>query len=97
MTSEQITAILSRLKVDLSIKGTTAYDERLSQIIQSSYEFIVREGASTLDPDNEGDIQLIVMYSAWVWNGRRTGDKMYQMIRWNLNNRIFSEKARENG
>ncbi len=97
MTAEQITAILSRLKVDLSIKGTTAYDERLSQIIQSAYEFIVREGASTLDPDNEGDIQLIVMYSAWLWNGRRTGDKMYEMLRWNLNNRIFSEKAKQNG
>ena len=48
MTAEQITVILSRLKVDLSIKGTTAYDERLSQIIQSAYEFIIREGASTL-------------------------------------------------
>lgn len=97
MTSEQITAILSRLKVDLSIKGTTAYDERLSQIIQSSYDFIVREGASTLNPDDEGDIQLIVMYSAWIWNGRRTGDEMHRMLRWNLNNRIFSEKARRNG
>ena len=97
MTAEQITVILSRLKVDLSIKGTTAYDERLSQIIQSAYEFIISEGASTLDPDNEGDIQLIVMYSAWHWNGRKTGDKMYEMLRWNLNNRIFSEKAKQNG
>ncbi len=94
MTAEQITAILSRLKVDLSIKGTTAYDERLSQIIESAYEYIIGEGASTLNADDEGDIQLIVMYSAWIWNGRRTGDEMYRMLRWNLNNRIFSEKAR---
>jgi len=97
MTPEQTSEILARLKVDIGIKGTTAYDERLSQIIKSSYESIIAEGASTLNASNDRDIQLIVMYSAWIWNGRKTGDKMYEMIRWNLNNRIFGEKARTNG
>lgn len=97
MTSEQIAGILSRLKVDIGIKGTTAYDERLQQIIESSYQSIIEEGVSTLDASNERDIELIVMYSSWVWNNRRTGDKMSQMLRWNLNNRIFSEKAKING
>lgn len=94
MTSEQIAAILTRLKTDIGIKNTTAYDERLGQIIKSSYQSIIEEGAKTLDPDEERDIELIVMYSNWVWNGRRTGDEMHRMLRWNLNNRIFSEKAR---
>lgn len=94
MTSEQIASILTRLKTDIGIKNTTAYDERLGQIIESSYQSIIEEGASTLDPDKERDIELIVMYSNWVWNGRRTGDEMHRMLRWNLNNRIFSEKAR---
>lgn len=94
MTNEQITAILSRLKVDLGIKGTTAYDERLSEIIKSSFQSIVEEGAATLDASNEEDIQLIVMYSSWIWNNRRTGDKQSRMLRWKLNNRIFSEKAK---
>lgn len=94
MTSEQIAAILTRLKTDIGIKNTTAYDERLGQIIESSYQSIIEEGASTLDPDKERDIELIVMYSNWVWNGRRTGDEIHRMLRWNLNNRIFSEKAR---
>lgn len=94
MTSEQIAAILTRLKTDIGIKNTTAYDERLGQIIKSSYQSIIEEGAKTLDPDKERDIELIVMYSNWVWNGRRTGDEMHRMLRWNLNNRIFSEKAR---
>lgn len=97
MTSEQIAGILSRLKVDVGIKGTTAYDERLQQIIESSYQSIIEEGVATLDASNERDIELIVMYSSWVWNNRRTGDKMSQMLRWNLNNRIFSEKAKING
>lgn len=94
MTSEQIAAILTRLKTDIGIKNTTAYDERLGQIIESSYQSIIEEGAKTLDPDKERDIELIVMYSNWVWNGRRTGDEIHRMLRWNLNNRIFSEKAR---
>lgn len=94
MTAAQVAEILSRLKVDVGIKGTTAYDERLTQIIESAYLSIVREGASTLDADAEDDIELIVIYAAWLWNGRRTGDKMHQMLRWKLNNRIFSEKAK---
>lgn len=97
MTSEQIAGILSRLKVDIGIKGTTAYDERLQEIIESSYQSIIEEGVATLDASIERDIELIVMYSSWVWNFRRTGDKMPQMLRWNLNNRIFSEKAKING
>lgn len=97
MTEAQIADILARLRVDLGIKGTTAYDERLVQIIKSSYESIVLEGASTLDASDESDIQLIVMYAAWQWNNRRTGEKMNPMVRWHLNNRIFSEKAKTNG
>lgn len=97
MTSEQIAGILSRLKVDVGIKGTTAYDERLQQIIESSYQSIIEEGVATLDASNERDIELIVMYSSWVWNNRRTGDKMSQMLSHNLYNRIFSEKAKING
>lgn len=97
MTADQVAGVLSRLKVDIGIKGTTAYDERLQQIIESSYQSIIEEGVSTLDASNERDIELIVMYSSWVWNNRRTGDKMPQMLRWNLNNRIFSEKAKING
>lgn len=97
MTESQIADILGRLKVDLGIKGTTAYDERLTQIIKSSYESIVLEGAATLNASDESDIQLIVMYAAWLWNNRRTGEKMTPMVRWHLNNRIFSEKAKSNG
>lgn len=92
MTESQIATILAALKVDLGIKSTTAYDERLSQIIQSSYASIVREGA-TLNVNNLEDAQLVVMYSAWIWRRRDTGEGMPRMLRYQLNNRIFSEKA----
>lgn len=95
MTDAQIAVILAALKVDLGIKSTTAYDERLTQIIKSSYAMIVREGASTLDASSLEDAQLIIMYAAWTWRRRDTGEGMPRMLRWQLNNRILSEKAHE--
>ena len=93
MTDAQITSILKSLKVDIGILSTTAYDERLTEIIKSSYQMIVREGAATLDADVLEDAQLIVMYSAWIWRKRDSGEGMPRMLRWALNNRIMSEKA----
>ena len=93
MTDAQITSILKSLKVDIGILSTTAYDERLTEIIKSSYQMIVREGATTLDADVLEDAQLIVMYSAWTWRKRDSGEGMPRMLRWALNNRIMSEKA----
>ena len=93
MTDEQITSVLKSLKVDLGILSTSAYDERLTEIIKSSFQMIVKEGAATLNADVLEDAQLIVMYSAWVWRRRDSGEGMPRMVRWALNNRILSEKA----
>ena len=93
MTDAQVTALLNSLKVDLWILRTTAYDTRLTEIIKSSYQMIEREGAS-LDVDKLEDAQLVVMYSAWMWRRRDTGEGMPRMLRWQLNNRIFDEKAK---
>lgn len=94
MTDEQITNVLASLKVDLGILRTTAYDDRLKEIIKSSCEMIEREGI-TLNLASPEDNQLVVMYSAWTWRKRDTGEGMPQMIRYALNNRVFSEKINE--
>lgn len=93
MTEEQITSILNSLKVDIGILSTTAYDERLMEIIKSSYQMIIREGVATFNADSLEDVQLLVMYSAWTWRRRDSGEGMPRMLRWALNNRIMSEKA----
>lgn len=85
--------LLTMLKVDLGI-ASTGYDTRLSQILETSEKAIIAEGASTLDKSQLEDAQLIVMYAAWIWRKRDTGDGMPRMLRRSLNNRIFSEKAR---
>lgn len=91
MTAEQKATILAALKVDLGIKQTTAYDERLGQIIEASAGMIATEGAS-LDFNDVQDVQIVVMYAAWIWRRRDTGEGMPRMLRWALNNRIFEGK-----
>lgn len=77
---------LNALKIDLQITSP-AYDERLSQYLLSAKNEIKREGyelTDTIDDDN-----LQIMYAAWQWRRRDTGEGMPRMIRWQLNNRLF--------
>jgi len=96
MNAQQIQTLLSMLKVDLGIKSTNAYDERLSQYIEAADQAISEMGA-TLDYTVLKDNQLVVMYAAWTWRKRDSGEGMPRMLRYALNNRIFSEKAKSNG
>lgn len=94
MTDAQIASILASLKVDLGNLRTTAYDKRLTEIIITSYQMIEREG-TTLNVSTLEDAQLVVMYAAWMWRRRNTGEGMPRMLRYALNNRVLSEKAAE--
>lgn len=96
MTEEWLAIIadlLSAVKIDIGIT-TIAYDQRLIQYIKSAYEAISTEGI-TLDSSRDGDKQLVVIYSAWMWRRRDNGEGMPRMIRYALNNRLFSEKMSE--
>lgn len=79
------------LKVDLGISNT-AYDERLTQYIESARSKIKEEGINL----NESitDDELIVMYAAYIWRNRASGNAMPRMLRYALNNRLMSEKMR---
>ena len=85
--------MLAMLKTDLGISTSTAYNTRLEQLLTVAQNAIIEEGASTLDASDPMDMQLIVMYAAWLWRRRDSMDGMPRMLRWNLNNRIMAEKA----
>lgn len=85
--------MLEMLKIDLGIT-TTAYDERLGQYLTSAQQMIEREGVTALNLSTLEDQQLVVMYAAWLWRRRDSMEGMPRMLRWALNNRIFSEKAK---
>lgn len=89
----QITELLALVKLDLQITST-AYDEYLTNLLNASVDFMEKEGI-TLDFTSIADNQLIVMYAAYLFR-KRTDEKgmgMPRMLRYALNNRLFSEKA----
>lgn len=85
--------IITLLKVDLGITAGI-YDDRLQAIINSAKEMIAREGI-TLNDSSLEDAQLVVMYAAWLWRRRDSMEGMPRMLRYLLNNRIFSQKMQE--
>lgn len=81
--------LLPSLKVDLGIT-TTAYDERLKAYLNNAQKEIQREGVQL---GNEvDDDQLTIMYAAWTWRKRDSGEGMPRMLRYALNNKVFSQK-----
>lgn len=88
--------ILVPLKIDLQI-SSDALDSYLLDLIHAAQEYIKTEGI-TLSGSDPGDVMLVEMYAAYLYRERRnTGDdsKMPRMLRWALNNRLFSQKISE--
>lgn len=84
--------VLPLLQVDLGELYPT--DERknyLSQVIDAAIAFITREGI-TLE-DTVEDLQLVEMYAAYLVRKRNTTEAMPRMLRYALNNRLFSQKS----
>ncbi len=88
------TTMLTQLKVDLGIT-TDAYDNRLTQYLNAAAGQIAREGI-TLDSSKDDDVLLQVMYAAWMWRRRDSGEGMPRMLRYQMNNRLFQEKVTAN-
>ena len=83
---------LTALKVDLGIT-TTAYDDRLGQYLQAARAAIEIEGIQLTESVSDGN--LVVMYAAHLWRKRDTQEGMPRMLRWMMNNRLFSQKMTE--
>lgn len=63
----------------------------LTQAISAAQAFITREGIDLSDSIEDG--QLVEMYAAYLVRKRATTEPMPRMLRWTLNNRLFSQKA----
>ena len=79
--------MMSLLKIALGIIGT-AYDPQLGQLIAAAKDMIAREGVALTDSIE--DAQLVILYAAYLFRKRATNERMPRMLRWALNNRIFS-------
>lgn len=88
------TEILVPLKIDLEISNNDL-DDYLCGILDMARDRISEEGI-TLTQD-VGDGMLLQMYAAYIYRSRRTSGDMPRMLRYALNNRLFSEKGKANG
>ena len=79
--------MLTMLKTDLGIRTSTAYDARLEQLLTVAQREIIAEGASDLDASDALDQQLIVMYAAWLYRKRVTGEGRPPMLQIIINDR----------
>lgn len=95
MTAE---TMLTMLKIELMISpSNTAYNDYLTGKLNAAKAFIIREGASTLSPETSvEDAQLVIGYAAFLHRQKSEADaQLPRWLRWALNNRIFSEKMRD--
>lgn len=83
--------ILNVLKMDLDISVPTK-DKLLSNMIMLAKDAIGKEGI-TLDSESVSDCMLVEAYAAFLYRKRKENIPMPRMLRWQLNNRLFSEKA----
>ena len=87
--------ILAMTKANLQIiQRNTLQDDYLRTLITSAQEMITREGITLTDSFEDGN--LVVMYAAYLYR-KRADDApvMPRMLRYALNNRLFSQKVRE--
>jgi hypothetical protein len=82
--------IRETLKTDLQI-SVSQYDDYLDKLIELAQDAISKEGI-TLDDSTE-DGMLVEVYAAHLYRKRREDSPMPRMLRYMLNNRLFSQKA----
>lgn len=87
--------ILEILKVDLQV-SSSALDLYLLVLIASARAYIAQEGITLTDTVQ--DAMLVEMYAAYLYRRRREENvQMPRMLRWALNNRLFSQKGVADG
>ena len=99
-TTAQLETLLIMLKSNLELitdyMDSVAKAEKeteLTQYIYASITYIEREGI-TLNFDDISDNLLVTMYASWLYDKRKDGVAvMPRMLRYNLNNRLFSQKV----
>lgn len=89
MTNAEILTILQSDLGELYPSETRkAY---LAQCVLAAQNMISREGVALTDSVEDG--QLVEMYAAYLVRKRANDTGMPRMLRWALNNRLFSQKA----
>ena len=84
--------LLMMTKSNLQIAGSK-WDAYLAQLIIAAQGAIATQGI-TLDLEQVSDCNLVVMYASYLYRKRANDNPaMPRMLRYELNNRLFSQKV----
>lgn len=97
--------ILLMLKANLEM-ATTSHDTYLNQLLDVAFKAIQEEGikiekiaseVADYEIEDIQDVNLMVMYAAYLFRKRADegSPQMPRMLRYALNNRLFSQKMKE--
>lgn len=103
MTSDEVKSILQiQLNMIIPATGRTEVQTRtvtlLDHLVSVAIDRIKEEGleiheGTEADPYTSSEGNLIVMYASYLYRERVTHEGMPRMLRYALNNAIFSQKA----
>ena len=85
--------LLTMTKLNLEIPASnTLFDEYIINLIGAAEQMISREGIVLTESIEDGN--LVVMYAAYLYRKRaEDSPQMPRMLRYALNNRLFSQKV----
>ncbi|MBQ8994519.1 MAG: hypothetical protein IJ091_11380 [Oscillospiraceae bacterium] len=92
--------ILVFVQSDLDMKVIdSARTAQLNHLIDSAVSYIEREGVAFTVTDGTynftaEEADVVEMYACYLFRKRKTDEGMPRMLRWSLNNLLFSQKAR---
>ena len=91
-----LSEILTMTKSNLQISGNM-FDDYLGMLIEAAQGAIATEGI-TIDYTSIEDCNIVIMYASYLYR-KRLGDDpaMPRMLRYALNNKLFSQKAKAEG
>jgi len=94
-TDALVAMLLANLEIvieNYDEEGQAAKRSEMETYLTAAQNFIAQEGI-TLDLESVSDCLLVVMYASWLYDKRRAPENtMPRMLRWNLNNRLMSQK-----
>ncbi len=84
------TAAQALLRANLGYPDSSSVPAGMDQIMENDLDTaqadLLRDGIE-LDPSKADDLNLLVMYAAWLFNKRKTGEGKGRMLREAINDR----------
>ena len=81
--------LLKRLKIDIGIINSTAYDERLTSLLTVAEKEVSKFVGEDVDTSSDIDSELVIDYARWQWLSRREPTAMPASLKHRLNCRAF--------